>query len=95
MNEKGDIEVIKVELPRWLAEKFRKYIAERYGLRRGVLSRAIANIIEKELGIKEGSGTVDEILGLGFSSDYKWEGEDLIEAFRRKYSISNRRQHSS
>ncbi|MEM2894319.1 MAG: hypothetical protein QXD04_07625 [Candidatus Bathyarchaeia archaeon] len=46
---RGDAEVIKVELPRWLAERFQRYAAERYGLRRGPLSKAIADMIEREL----------------------------------------------
>ncbi len=50
-----DVEVIKVELPRDLAERFRKYVAEKYGLRRGgSLSRAIADLIIKELALYEG-----------------------------------------
>ncbi|MEM0215446.1 MAG: hypothetical protein QXU31_00685 [Archaeoglobaceae archaeon] len=28
-------EVLKVEPQKWLAEKFREYVAEKYGLRRG------------------------------------------------------------
>lgn len=90
MGGKEEVEVIKVELPKWLAEKFRKHVAEKYGLRRGVLSKAIADIIERELGIGEGPSTVEGIVGLGLSSDYKWEGEDLIEAFRRRYGVSDR-----
>ena len=35
-------EVIKVELPKPLAEKFRRYVAERYGLRKGALSVDLA-----------------------------------------------------
>lgn len=92
MGCKRDVEVIKVELPGWLAERFRRYVAERYGLRRGVLSRAIAEMIERELGVVGGSGTVEGILGLGLSSDYGWMGEDLVEAFRRRYSVPDRCQ---
>jgi len=44
---KSDFEIIKVEIPRWLAEKFRKYVAEKYSFRKGVLSRAIADMIER------------------------------------------------
>jgi len=86
-----DKEVIKVELPRPLAERFRKYVAERYGLRRGSLSKAIAELLERALGTPEGSG-VDEIVGLGLKSDYQWEGEDLVEALREVYAC-NRREH--
>lgn len=32
-----DVKVIKVELPKWLTEKFRRYVAEKYGFRRGAL----------------------------------------------------------
>ncbi len=27
--------------------------------------------------------TIDSIIGLGLKSDYKWSGEDLIEALRK------------
>ncbi|MEM0050123.1 MAG: hypothetical protein QXW39_06290 [Candidatus Bathyarchaeia archaeon] len=88
-----DVEVIKVELPKWLAEKFRRYVAEKYGFRRGALSKALADIIERELGTgwSSGSGNVDAIVGLGLLSDYEWWGEDLVEALRRKYSLPDRR----
>lgn len=87
-----DIEVIKVELPRWLAERFRRYVAEKYGFRRGSLSKAIADMIERELKSRCDltSGTVDAIVGLGLLSDYEWSGEDLVEALRRKYSLPDR-----
>lgn len=42
-------EVIKVELPKWLAERLGRY-AERYDLRRGALSKAVVEILERELG---------------------------------------------
>lgn len=87
---RSDFEIIKVEIPKWLAEKFRRYVAEKYGFRKGVLSRAIADMIERELGIRGGTGAVDAIVGLGLSSDYSWEGEDLVEVFRRRYSLPNR-----
>jgi hypothetical protein len=38
---RDDVEVIKVEVPKALAERFRKYVAEKYGLRRGSLTKAI------------------------------------------------------
>ena len=87
-----DTEVIKVEIPKSLAEKFRRYIAEKYGFRRGVLSKAIADLIEKELGSLrfQTSSTIDEIVGLGIQSDYKWEGEDLVEALRRRANVLDR-----
>jgi hypothetical protein len=80
-----DVEVIKVELPRDLAIRFRKYVAEKYGFRRGALSRAIADLIEKELTSTKAQATegVEVIVGLGLLSDYMWEGEDLVEALRR------------
>ncbi|WP_252901733.1 hypothetical protein [Vulcanisaeta sp. JCM 14467] len=87
-RENKDVEVIKVELPRDLAEKFRKYVAERYGLRRGALSRAIADLIARELALySEGKGGVDAIVGLGLQSDYQWDGEDIIEALRRRAHV--------
>ncbi len=91
-NGKEDTEVIKVEIPRLLAERFRRYVAERYGLRRGSLSRAVADLIEKELGAQrfQGSKNVDEIVGLGLQSDYTWEGEDLVEALRRRADVLDR-----
>jgi hypothetical protein len=81
-----DVEVIKVEVPKALAEKFRRYVAERYGLRRGSITRAIIDLIEEKLsGVEQHTiGTVDSIVGLGLKSDYMWSGEDLVEALRRK-----------
>jgi len=96
-NEKR-VEVIKAEVPVWLAEKFRRYVAERYGLRKGAISRAIADLIKRELGITETgeSNTIDAIAGLGLLSDYLWKGEDLVEALRRRsLNVSHRRQHNS
>ena len=87
-----DVEVIKVEISKPLAEKFRRYVAEKYGLKRGSLSRAMTDLIEKELRLSQHlSNTIDDILGLGILSDYKWEGEDLTEALRRKINVPNRR----
>jgi hypothetical protein len=80
-----DKEIIKVELPRPLVERFRKYVAERYGLRKGSLSRAIADLIEGALEAPEEEG-VDGIVGLGLKSDYQWKGEDLVEALREVYA---------
>ena len=88
------VEVIKVEVPVWLAEKFRRYVAEKYGLRRGASSRAVVDLIMRELGLAEARepGTVDSIVGLGLLSDYLWEGEDLVEALRRRsLHVSDRR----
>ena len=96
-NEKR-VEVVRAEVPVWLAEKFRRYVAERYGLRKGAISRAIVDLIKRELGIAEAgkSSTVDAIAGLGLLSDYLWEGEDLVEALRKRaLNVSHRRQHNS
>ncbi len=45
-------------------------------------------------GLRMKGETVDEIVGLGFQSDYKWEGEDLIDALRRRVNVLNRCQRS-
>lgn len=86
MSKKSkEFEVIKVEVPAWLAEKFRNYVARKYGLRRGSLSKALINLMIRELGIDEHSHEgIDSIVGLGLKSDYLWNGEDLQEALRRK-----------
>ena len=61
-----DKEAIKVEVPKRLAEEFRKYVANKYGLRRGALSKAIIDLIEKELGYEErGENDISNIVGLG------------------------------
>ena len=85
------VEVIKVEVPVWLAERFRMHVARKYGLRRGALSRAIVELIERELGLAGGGTdeTVDSIVGLGLSSGYEWRGEDLVEALRRRRDVSD------
>ena len=82
-----DVEVIKVELPRDLAERFRRYVAVKYGLRRGSLSRAIADLIARELALHGEVGGIDAIVGLGLQSDYQWGGEDIIEALRRRVHV--------
>ena len=85
-REDRDVEVIKVVLPRDLAERFRRYVAERYGLRSGALSRTIADLIARELALYgESKGCVNAIVGLGLQSDYQWDGEDVVEALRRVY----------
>lgn len=85
-------EVIKVEIPKWLAERLRRYAAERYGMRRGALSRAVAEILERELGGAPGgeAGGLDQLVGLGLSAPVEWRGEDLGEVLRRRY-VSDRR----
>lgn len=86
-------EVIKVEIPKSLAERFRKYVAEKYGFRRGALSKAIADLIEKELNPSkpQSNNTINEIVSIGLQSNYKWKGEDLIKALRRRANAPNRR----
>ncbi len=46
---KEGVEVVKVEVPKALAERFYKCVAERYGLRRGSITRAIVDLTEEEL----------------------------------------------
>lgn len=91
MKKRRDVEAIKVEIPRPLAERFRRYVAERYGLRRGSLSKALADILEEKLSqAEQPPGTVDPLIGLGLESDYTWSGEDLVEALRRRANVPNR-----
>ena len=92
--KREDVEVIKVEVPKALAEKFRKYVAERYGLRKGSITRAIVDLIEEKLAEARGPivETVDPIVGLGLGSDYSWDGEDLVEALRRRARVPSGRQ---
>ena len=85
----GETEVIKVEIPKVLAERFRRYVAEKYGFRRGALSKAIADLIERELGFTGVGEDVSAIVGLGLSSDYWWCGEDIVEALRRRLNVSH------
>ena len=82
-----EVEIIKVGIPKKLAEKFRRYVAEKYGFRRGALSKAIEDLIKKELGYSTTTDDIDAIIGLGLKSGYKWEGEDLVEALRRKHNV--------
>ena len=94
MKRREKTEIIKAEIPAWLANKFRSYVARKYGFKRGSLSKAIEELIKKELGLTKspGSNTIDSIIGLGLESDYEWEGEDLVEALRRRTRVvSNRR----
>lgn len=86
--EREDVETIKVKLPRSLAERFRRYAAEKYGLRRGALSKAVEELIKKELGgVSPSKDDISAIVGLGLSSDYSWDGEDLVEALRRRSDV--------
>ena len=92
MGRERDVEVIKVEIPKSLAERFRRYVAERYGLRRGALSKALIDILEEKLGsVEKPPGTVDPLVGLGLRSSYIWSGEDLVEALRRRANVPDRR----
>jgi hypothetical protein len=86
--QEEDFEVIKIKVSKALAEKFRRYVAERYGLKRGSITKAIVDLIEEKLVEVEHftGGTVDSIVGLGLKSDYIWCGEDLVEVLRRRVS---------
>ena len=91
MGGERDVEVIKVEIPKPLAERFRRYAAERYGLRRGALSKALIDILEEKLSsVEKPPGTVDPLVGLGLRSRYTWGGEDLVEALRRRTDVPGR-----
>ena len=96
MSRKRDVEVFKVEIPKSLAERFRRYAAEKYGLRRGALSKALIDILEEKLSsVKEPPGTVDSLVGLGLRSSYIWSGEDLVEALSRRANVADRRYHNT
>jgi hypothetical protein len=91
--QEKDFEVIKIKVSKALAEKFRRYVAEKYGLKRGSITKAIVDLIEKKLGEVEHftRGTVGSIAGLGLKSNYMWNGEDLVEALRRRVNTSSGR----
>ena len=80
------IKAIKAKVPVWLARRSHRYVAERYRLRKRAISRATINLIKKELGIIKSRepDTVDAIVGLELLSNHLWEGEDLVEALRKK-----------
>jgi len=63
-----------------LAERLWRRVARRRWLRRGAPTRGAAGVVGRE----PGGGTVDSIVGLGLESGYMWEGEDLVEALRRR-----------
>ena len=65
--------------------RFLRYVAERYGLRRGTLPRAIADLIARVSPYGEGGVGMGAIVGLSFQSDYRRDGEDAIEALRKVY----------
>ena len=44
-----EYEILKVQIPKDLAEKFRKWVALKYGFKKGALSKAIEDLIRKEL----------------------------------------------
>ena len=78
-------EVIKVEIPKYIAERFRKYVAEKYGFRKGALSKAIIDLIEREPDLQNSSSlNINNLVGLGNLSDHKWEDEDLVEALKKE-----------
>ena len=67
-------------MPYWrvlVMGRFLRYVAERYGLRRGTLPRASP--------YGEGGVGMGAIAGLSFQSDYRRDGEDAIEALRKVY----------
>ncbi|BAJ50162.1 hypothetical protein CSUB_C0301 [Candidatus Caldarchaeum subterraneum] len=80
----GDKEVLKIEISRHIAEKFRRWVAERYGMKRGALSRAVEDLIAKTIG-ENGHGGVEAIVCVGLLSGYIWRGEDLCEALPAKH----------
>lgn len=82
---------MKIEISKPIAEKFRRWVAERYGMRRGALSKAVEDLIAKAVNEPElGVGGVEDIIGIGLLSDYSWRGEDLYEALRARH-VSDRR----
>jgi hypothetical protein len=85
----ADKEVLKIEVSKPIAEKFRRWVAERYGMRRGALSQAVEDLIAKAIG-EPGDHGVEDIVGIGLLSDYSWRGEDLCEALRARH-VSDRR----
>jgi len=58
--QEEDFEVIKIKVSKALAEKFRRYVAERYGLKRGSITKAIVDLIEEKLGEVEQVNTSGE-----------------------------------
>jgi len=71
---------LMVEMLERLAERLRGRVAEWRGLRRGAPARGTAGVVERE----PSGGTVDSIVGLGLQYGNIWEGEDLVEALRRR-----------
>lgn len=81
---------MKIEISKPIAEKFRRWVAERYGMRRGALSKAVEDLIAKAVNEPElGVGGVEDIIGIGLLSNYSWRGEDLGEALRARH-VSDR-----
>lgn len=80
---------MKIEISKPIAERFRRWVAERYGMRRGALSKAVEDLIAKAVN-ESGVGGVEDIIGIGLLSDYSWRGEDLCEALRGR-NVSDRR----
>jgi len=77
LMRRKDADVIKI--------KVLKALAEKYGLRRGSLTKDIADLIEEKLAEakKPATDTVDHTVGLGLESNHPWNGEDLVEALTR------------
>ncbi len=87
------IKHIKKTLLDRLTEKLYRQVAERYGFRWGPFSKLVIKPIDRVLRLKtrclEGS-VITSIVGLGLRSSYMWEGEDLVEALRRRFgAVSN------
>jgi hypothetical protein len=72
-----DADVIKI--------KVLKALAEKYGPRRGPLTKAIVDLMEEKLAEakKPATDTVDHIVGLGFESNHPCNGEDFVEPSSR------------
>lgn len=86
-RKRSSIKHIKKTLLDRLIEKFCRHVAERYGFRWVPFSRLVIEPIDRVLRLKTRclEGLVsDSIVGLGLRSCYMWEGEDLVEALRRR-----------
>jgi len=73
-----------------LLKGFVNMLQKNYGFRKGALSKAIIDLIERELDLQSSSSiNIDNLVGLGNLSDYKWEGEDLVEALKKRINVLN------
>ena len=70
--------------PKALVDKFRRYVAEKWGVRMGSNGKAIRdrNMEEISRSSHVASERVDSIVGLGLQSDFGWRGEDLSYALK-------------